>query len=101
MKPNRIFQKSLNLSFVLIAGTLNSFAQSDALSPEPVEIAKDSVIVQQHTTTDSLHSGEQAIAEQIKLERDKQLKDLSEKLKKNEDEVARLTDRLSNIDERK
>lgn len=41
------------------------------------------------------------ISEQIKDERDKQLKELMEKLQKNEAEVSRLTEKLSTIDQRK
>lgn len=41
------------------------------------------------------------VSEQIKDERDKQLKVLTEKLQKNEAEVSKLTEKLSNIDQRK
>jgi chromosome segregation ATPase len=41
-----------------------------------------------------------SISEQIKTERDNQLKDLNEKLKKNEEEVNRLTEKLNAADNR-
>ena len=41
-----------------------------------------------------------SISEQIKTERDNQLKDLNEKLKRNEEEVNRLTDKLNAADNR-
>ncbi|GAA0878727.1 hypothetical protein GCM10009119_16950 [Algoriphagus jejuensis] len=41
-----------------------------------------------------------SISEQIKTERDNQLKDLNEKLKKNEEEVNRLTEKLADADNR-
>lgn len=41
-----------------------------------------------------------SISEQIKTERDKQLKELNEKLKRNEEEVNRLTDKLAAADNR-
>lgn len=41
---------------------------------------------------------ENTIVEQIKTERDNQLKDLNEKLKKNEEEVNRLTEKLADSD---
>jgi peptidoglycan hydrolase CwlO-like protein len=41
-----------------------------------------------------------SISEQIKTERDNQLKELNEKLKRNEEEVNRLTDKLAAADNR-
>ncbi|SMO79104.1 hypothetical protein [Solitalea koreensis] len=48
--------------------------------------------------TDSTNN---SISDQIKIERDKQLKELGDKLKLNEDEVKRLKEKLSSIDDSK
>jgi hypothetical protein len=50
-----------------------------------------------HPPTDTVGS----IAEQIKVERANQLKELNEQLKRNEEEVKRLTDKLASLDHKK
>lgn len=97
---NRIFFAGLIgiISFTAYTQS-DSLGHSSVIAAQPVN-SSNKVQKQTHSS-DTTVVGEQAISEQIKLERDKQLKALSDQLKKNEEEVARLTNRLSSINEKK